>query len=476
MTIRVLTQADYLELWRKIFPKNYTVPKELEAGGQGFDAESAQAKIFEAVTEAVICQTQGYYLKPHSLAVRPIASGATFAKGEVDISRIGNVGFSAPLLAGTRFLATQLGSFGQTVEMAEYQVVTRQDFAPGEVMRTIPVQAVISGYASNIPKGKIQAFSVRGRSLVPNTDVTAGRFAVVESFNRDAGGQDVYSSDMVGQFMRFTNIAVFPPGPRLIIGATVVTVGNAQTTTVEFEPILEDGITPGTPLPNDSGVITEVEEFADVGFVVEQPEPMEGGQTGFLDAIGADRNTPRVTGESDAAYRDRLCNLDDMISPAAMIRICERIMSPLGLGCVIKETRCITPGDDPRFQCLSGFIYDTVGAPNYINKTPALLNAYDHDPQFAIDNGLVWLDAIDMVRFFIMCIGVGGQGDFGFAYDGAADGLINPYDEPAVGINNFYDGSPLVYLAAVGALWQELNAARAGGVGFDIVQVPGLAP
>ncbi len=573
MAIRVLTKQDYIDLWREIFPPSYTIPIELEGDGQGFDKEQAQAAIFAAVTRAVTCQTQAYYLKRHSLQVEPPASGGTRAAGPVTIRRSGNVGFVAPLLPGTRVLAVQLGSYGQEIEMGEFELVSREDFAEGETERTVQIQAVVEGYSGNIPANKITQFVSLGQSTVPNCSVTSGVFAVVKSENITAGGQDLLRPDMVGQYVRFTNLAVFPPGPRLIIDASVLTVGDQQETTIQFEPQLEtpggatlpdfvptaatvlttnaepfaivggevldisvDGLTDiavtflasdtsavlvavrinaafvaglqlapavaegtsvrltgtvlgitgsieiiggtaapilglavGTTLGSD-GAVLEIEEFSEVGFTVEQPVPMTGGQTGYLDAIGADRNTPRQAGEGDEEYRERLCNLGDIISPAAIIRICEAIMSPFDIGCAIKETRRIDPApQDPRFLGLSGFIFDSVADVNYANKRPAILNAYDLDPAFAADKGFVWLDLVEAYRFFLLCIGTGNQGEFGFAYDDAG---TNPYDAD---VNNFYDGFPVEYFSAVSQLWNAVNDSRAAGVAFEIQRLASLS-
>lgn len=573
MAIRLLTQEDFIQLWRDIFPTSYTVPIELEGDGQGFDKEQAQAAIFAAVVQAVTCQTQSYYLKRHSLQVDEPASGSVKATGTVTILRTGDVGFPAPLLAGTRVLAVQLGSYGQEIEMAEFELVQREEFPAGDTGRDVQVQAVIAGYSGNIPAGKINQFSVRGQETVPNADVIGGNTSVVQSANLAAGGQDVLRPDMVGQYIRFTNLVVFPPGPRLIVDATVATVGDQQETTVTFEPGLEtpggavlpdvvhtvatllstntepfaivggevldisvDGILAvavnflggdttaalavsrinaafaaalqslpavvegssvrlnGSVLGNTgsveiiggtaaailgfavqtvfgtNGATLEIEEFSEVGFSVSQPALMSGGATAFLDAIGADRNTPRLANETDEEYRGRLCNLADIISPAAIIRICEAILSPFGISCVLKETRCINPNPtDPRFACLSGFIFDTVGDFHYQNKRPVLTNAYDLDPQFAADNGFVWVDLIDAFRYFLLCIGTGNEGEFGFAYDDAG---TNPYDAD---VNNFYDGFPIGYFSAVSQLWNTVNDARAAGVAFEIQRLASLS-
>ncbi len=573
MPIRVLTQEDFIQLWREIFPTSYTVPIETEGDGQGFDKEQAQAAIFAAVTQAVTCQTQSYYLKRHSLQVEPPASGALRGTGTVLITRTGNVGFPAPLLAGTRLLAVQLGSYGQEIEMGEYELVEREDFAEGETSRDVVVQAVIPGYSGNIPAGKINQFSIRGQETVPNADVTGGNTAVVQSANLAPGGQDNLRPDMVGQYVRFTSMTVFPPGPRLIVDASVATVDDQQETTITFEPGLEtpggavlpdvvhtlatllstntepfaivggeildisvDGILPvavtflggdttaalvvvrinaaftaalqptpatvegtavrlngsvlgstgsieivgGTAAPilgfavqtvfGTNGATLEIEEFSEVGFSVSQPTLMSGGSAAFLDAIGTDRNTPRLANETDEEYRGRLCNLADIISPAAIIRICEAIMSPLDISCVLKETRCINPNPtDPRFACLSGFIFDSVADFHYQNKRPALTNAYDLDPDFAADNGFVWLDLVEAYRFFLLCIGTGNEGEFGFGYDDAG---TNPYDAE---VNNFYDGFPIGYFSTVSQLWNAVNDARAAGVAFEIQRLASLS-
>jgi hypothetical protein len=194
----------------------------------------------------------------------------------------------------------------------------------------------------------------------------------------------------------------------------------------------------GAPLPLGAATV-EVVEFADLGLSVEQPEAATGGRHGWLDAIATDRGTGRAPGEGDEALRLRLQTLDDIISPAAIERIADAILTPLGIRWRLMETR------DP--AGLPGFVLD--------------LDPFDRG---TLASGEVWLaDACGAVRFFILAVSAGGMGEFGAPYDSPFAPGGNAWDVLVL------DGYAVEYLAALAALWDTIDRARAAGVCWALV-------
>ena len=71
--------------------------------------------------------------------------------------------------------------------------------------------------------------------------------------------------------------------------------------------------------------------------IVRQTADATGGRSAMLDALGADRGMPRVAGEGDAAYRQRLVFLPDTVSPDAIVRQLARFFAPLGITATFLE-------------------------------------------------------------------------------------------------------------------------------------------
>jgi len=413
-----ITKEELLEVWRRIFPPSYTVPIEEESAGQGFDMPSTQAEQLAAAASIVNTITQAYYLKPHSIQTALPAGGAEKSIGMVTLTRAPPLAGDYELDAGTQLLAVQEGTRGERIEGVLFNLLSALTLPAGS---TVPVDAPIiaerAGYQGNVRAGTISAFALRGRASVA-ADVIADNSVM------DDGTPDRFTLGMVGQFIRFPSGANVGTFPRKI---TVVTE-EAETTTV---------IVDGPPLLLETGAQVEVLEFADLRISVTQPEPTMSGCQAFLDAIGSDRNAGRAVGESDESYRERLCALDDTISPAAILRIAGRILSPLGIGYVLKETR------DP--NGLRGFVWD--------------LDPFDFGD---LSNGQVLLDSeCGAVRFFILCVGNGNQGEFGAPYD-------SPFPDNAWDVLAF-DGFAAEYRAALGALYDAVEAARAAGICWELV-------
>ena len=419
-----LTAADLRTLWRRVFPRSYTRGIETEAGGQGFDAFSQQAEQLAAVEDRAALLTQAYYLRAHSTQVYPPAEGAARATGTLQVTRAAPATGAITLVQGTAFVVRQRGPDGVTRDGERFVSTSDVTIAGGTLGPVaVSVQAERVGYQGNVPKGSISAFAERGTATVTGT---------VEADNvlRDNGLPDRLSPGMVGLYVRFIGGANVGAVPRRILG---VTQGTPTSTAVLDGAALVVG-----------PAVVDVEEFATLGLTVEQPAETTGGRHGFLDAIGRDRNTPRAPAESDDAYRARLGILADIISPAAIERIAATILTPLGIRWRLMETR--DPGG------LIGFVWD--------------LHPYD---AFGISEGIVYLDEVcGAVRFFVLLVSIGAQGEFGMAYDAVPFTPANAWDFGA------YDGYPREYLAAIGGLFDLVDRARAAGVCWELIRDPSL--
>ena len=426
MSFEPSTTDDLLALWRTLFPRSYTVPIEEGNNGQGLDIYAQQAAQFARLSEALAVSTQAYYLRPHSSQVRPPAQGEAPAVGAVLVSREGSAVGPITIIAGTRLVVRVRNSLGQTIDGVGFVTSEDATIAAGTLGPvSVPVQAERVGYQGNVPAGSITAFADRGRATVPGATIEAGNVI------RDTGVPDRFTPAMIGQYVRIVGGANAGTFPRRILS---VTQGN-PTTFVQV-----DG--PALTFP-DTTTQVEVEEFADLGLTITQPAPTTGGRHGWLDAIGRDRNTGRAPGESDEDYRRRLVALPDVVSPAAILRILARLLTPVGIGYALMETR--DPGT------LIGMVWD--------------FHAFDYG---TIADGVVFAPA---TRFFVVRIGIGNQGEFGFPYD--APYPSNAYDAPGPALN-FYDGFPVGYFARVDAVYRSIERARAAGVGWALVPDPTL--
>lgn len=410
--------ADFLDLWRRLYPRAYTRPIEDESEGEGLDPVAAFAAIWARVDRAVDYTLQRYYLKPHTLQTGDPAAGLGVAAGTLTLGRVAPVNFAIELVAGTLLQAFFTDTFGTVREGATYRVTAALTMPSGSVGPfSLEVEAVSGGFSGNVGAGAIQAFVAQSVAEIDDATIEVGLLSVT-----NAGARDGFLDSHVGRYFVFdttTPISVDRETPRRI-----VSIGG-QTVTV-------DAAYAAVGVPAAGRVLA----FNDLGITIEQPDALTGGRDGWLDAIGEERRIFRRSGETDDAYRDRICELPDTISPGAINRIARRILDPLGIKFELKETRDVSTWP--------GFIYD---------ESP-----YDVGTPF---DGYV--GGCELTTSFVICVGLGGQGEFGAPYDATNPPLPNAWDVMA------YDGFAVQYAATLGALYDQVNAARAAGVCFDIV-------
>jgi hypothetical protein len=421
MTSQPTTQDDLLELWRRLFPLSYTRGIEFENDGQGFVPFQAWAAMLARVAEATAVSSQAYYLLPSSLAVRPWAAGAQAATGVVQIHRSAPAWADLLIPAGTLLVARLRTSDGTVVDGPEFALV--DDVAiPGGSLGPVPaaVRSTRVGYQGNLPPTRISAFVTLGTATVVGT-------ATAPDVLQDNGQPDRFTLSMLGRYLRITSGPDASPVPRRIVD--VVQTGATVTVRVDGPVLL------GGPF------VAEVEEWEDLGLTVDQPDATSGGRHGWLDAIAYDRGLFRQLGETDEQLRARVASLDDVVSPGAVIRLCDRLLTPAGI-----PWRLIEAGD------------------------PVLLTAFRWELG-AGGTGAVEQVTIDFAtrrRMFAIALGPTGQGEDGTQLDtvlGATD--TNDLDGDAT-----LDGGPQQWLAVLAALRAQLDRIRAAGVAALILIDP----
>lgn len=425
MSFVPLTKDQLLDLIRKIFPADYVVTIEQEGDGRGWDVFAQQAEQLSRAAQAIDTTTQAYYLRYHSTETNLPSSGGVKATGQVTLTRSPPLAGDINLSLGTLISSFQKNVQGKWIEGPIFQLMSDVTLPAGSTSPvTANVQCVREGYQGNMPAGRLSEFTLLGRALVEGASITAANTI------QDQGIPDRFTEAMVGRYIEFLSGANATTYPRKILTAV-----QGTTTTITV-----DG--PALTFPDTANI--RVLEYADLNIAVEQQAATTGGKNAFLDAIGRDRNMGRVAGESDDAYRLRLSYLSDIISPGAIERICARILSPLGIPYRILETR------DP--NGLFGFIYD--------------LDPFDYG---TISDGQVLLSSIcGSVRFFLVMVGLGNQGEFGAPYDATNSPNPNAWDEM------FFDGEPVEYLSTLAALYRAVDAARAAGICWELLLDPTL--
>lgn len=251
-----------------------------------------------------------------------------------------------------------------------------------------------------------------------------------------------------------------------------------------------------------------------------------GGRLGFLDELGRERNLPRSASEGDDAYRQRISQIADVVSPNAVSRAVSRVATPLGLeGCLREagtaklpgffgdvdhydqgEWAVVTPPLSPTYYASERVLQFNAGTGTYATGravvrsalvlgvilslfdgavpdpgSPAFVAGYPivgqasgstYTPPVAPVGGPLVADRYrylfsfeEMRGWFLVALPRVGLGDFGFALDvGGPD--QSPYPD-------FYDGYPVGQDAFYASVWASVEAVRAGGVGWDIVQDDG---
>ena len=183
----------------------------------------------------------------------------------------------------------------------------------------------------------------------------------------------------------------------------------------------------------------------DVGLIVTNPEPFSGGRLPVLEELGAERNVFIASNEPEEIYRKRVASAADVVSPNALLRQTNRILSPYGGRGCLREVG---------YAKLPGLFFDADPDGN-----PAHAFAFDLDP--VVRPGDTWkvlLDFTESRAFFLMGVPLLGLGDYSLYMD---EGYFDSTTE-------YLDGYAVTDAALHSAVYSSLVRAKAGGVGFDL--------
>jgi len=307
----------------------------------------------------------------------------------------------------------------------------------------------------------------------------------------------------------------------VIAPADVITgVSSGATTTITSVDLSPDMV---PELNNTTWLILDFEK--DLGFSVTNELSPTGGRLAMLDELGAERNIGRAPGETDDAYRQRIATLPDTVSPNAIRRAVNRVLSPLGAAVCLREVGLelfrgmFFDGDPLNLDRRVGFAFDLasvlvggaivgsffegervkqVHGSGQIATGRALI---DHSTGIfmgidvtegdfvavpaelivgersgaacapaVVTGGLspfdrfrVDLDYLEFRAFFLLGVPPLSTGEFGLAFDA---GPSNAFD--ASPFLAFMDGFPVGAAITYRAIWQDIDKRRAGGVGFDL--------
>lgn len=421
MSDRARTLLELERTFKDVTDPGYHTPLEQEGEGLGWDAVVATAAPIARASDAVHTNSQAFYLLPHSRQTGEPASGAQKASTTVRVRRRGAAGIQLRIPAGKRLLLEQLDSRGQLARLEAYELAEQLELdvgSPGPV--DVRAQAVRVGDQANLQIAQFVNFALEGARTVSLEGISGLVLT-------DTGAPDVFTAGDVGRYLLIAG----EYEPRRVLSYSQDTLGRGQVT-VEGDAITGSGT-------------ARLLEWAELGVTLEQLGPFTGGRHATLDQIGRERGMPRAPGEGDLDYAYRVSSLPDIISPASHVRICARDLSPLGIAFAYYEARELG---------LRGFVLD---------DTPLDAATVCTDDLWS---GAILLSASAQKRFFLVCVEASPNlGGTGLPFDALNAGL-NAYDvgeAPADGIAEDYQNAIL-------KLDADLNAARAGGVTYKIVE------
>lgn len=268
------------------------------------------------------------------------------------------------------------------------------------------------------------------------------------------------------------------------------------------------------------------------GLLVTNAARPAGGRSGMLDMLGDEKNLPRHPGEDDAAYRKRLSEPADVVSPSAVRRALYRVLGALPwclseagegalegffydgdgslpsavagravcdgydvyCGIFTSTTLSAVPGDEFRVTDAAGTITYATGmlvrstGGNTVNtigfrmggaSVPATGRLFNLRTSVSVaysaftlyDNGrshTMYMSFEQFRGYFKVCLPRVGAGEWGVAFD---TGLDNAFDVPAASAPlavSAFDGGAPGDLDINGRVWRALEEVHAGGVGYEI--------
>jgi len=521
-TAQPITFAQLLELWKSATDQGYHQPF-LEQENSGVEAHEQAWIQFERASEMVNRSTQAMFILPWSGQSDEPASGGRNARVTLTFTRTRLFEEEISIAVGTivQHVTVDYGKEGgvEVVTGRRYRLLERVLFLPGhEGPIEVEAEAERPGYGYNLPlPGTIQrieqlgpGFTNDNAEIIPPATIRQAR-----SFG------DVITSAQIGQYVEIltgpnegqkrrildfrpptteddggdvvldqvwtftgSTVGTLIPGETVRQAATSVegrlfgVVGDrvliesptgdfvvgqpieGEQSTAVFTPVV---IEQSGTLTADPNALWRVLPWGDdqgsenLGIEVTNEESPSGGRSPMLDELGSERGVFRADNESDDSYRLRVATPADVVSPNAIVRTLNRALAPFGLSACFREV-----GTD----LFPGFFFDA-GSSEDTPQDPDRNFAWDMDGELRPEDRFkTWLSFAEFRAFFLVGVPRLGLGEFGFPYDATSDG-VNAYGSDPQ-LQNAYDGYPIGNATIYSVIFNAIERARAGGVGFDL--------
>ena len=197
--------------------------------------------------------------------------------------------------------------------------------------------------------------------------------------------------------------------------------------------------------------VPAVRDWRELGFRITRVEAFTGGRDNELGALADERGVSPKDGESDESLRQRVQGLADVVSPAAIRRAVNRQLAPYNL---------------------TGKAWDVQNGLTGLFADIDFTDYYSPGDIFPIDKQkLIDTDGISY-GWFLVFVPILADGEFGgFADQGPVIWLDQEQTFLASAADLcFADGYPASANGVYQAIWEQVNAIRAFGVGFTIIR------
>ena len=203
--------------------------------------------------------------------------------------------------------------------------------------------------------------------------------------------------------------------------------------------------------PQEGTVEWIIRDWRDLGFTITSIQQTSLGRDDDLGMIGDNRGLYPEQNESEEQFRRRIAKLPDVVTPAALTRVANRLLAPLKL-----KARIIDIGDD-----VLGFFLDN-----------DFLDYYEPGDAYPLSPWKLWLDMEEAYGHFYVIVPRIADGDFGLFFD-VGPSLYLPdkglYLGPCFD-DGFMDGfSPSATFSIYPNLYREMKRRKLGGVNFSIL-------
>ena len=194
-----------------------------------------------------------------------------------------------------------------------------------------------------------------------------------------------------------------------------------------------------------------VRDWRDLGFTITSLQQITLGRDDDLGLIGDNRGMYPEQGETEEQFRRRVAQLPDVVTPAALNRVVNRLLAPLKL-----KSRVIDIGDE-----VLGFFFDE--------------DAFDYYEPGYVYPLSPWKLLLDMTEtyghFYVLVPWIAG-GDFGIFFD-IGPSIYLPDKGLYLGPcwdDGFMDGfSPVASYNVYPNIYREMKRRKLGGVSFTLI-------